>query len=172
MAARSERRASGTSYMTTKTWEHAKEIDVEVEAGKVVRYEVPDLHQYVALGTIPDPIAGLAAQIDGGAVVESKMTEEERKTYFELECWVIATHLRRPNLIEELGEQGALDYVKTKMHPDHRAVLWSKSVHNFAPEEVLRSLGELLPFLAEQQGSQLPSGGGKNGKTPERVGAD
>jgi hypothetical protein len=36
----------------------------------------------------------------------------------------------------------------------------------------LRSLGELLPFLAEQQGSQLPSGGGKNGKTPQPVSTD
>jgi hypothetical protein len=170
--ARTQRRAENTSYLTTATWEHAKEMDVEVEKGKMVRFEVPDLHQYVSLGTIPNPFAAIAAQIDQGAVAESKMTPDERKQYFELECWVIATHLRRPNLIEELGEEEALKYVKTKMHPDHRAVLWSKSVHHFAPEEVLRSLGELVPFLGGGQGDDVPSGGGKNGKTPQPVSTD
>lgn len=157
--ARTERK----SYLTTLSWEHAKEIDVDLEEGKTVRYEVPDLHQYIALGTIPNPLSVMAARIDEGAVTLDKLSAKEKREYFDLQCWVIAKHLRRPNLVEEMGEEKAVAWVQTKMHPDHRMALWVRSVHMFSPEEVLKSLGDLIPFRNGGQSDELPVGVGANG---------
>lgn len=134
-------------YATLDTWAHSTEIDLQLSNGQWVTYRIPDLSAYIALGHIPNPLAGMALQIETEGVVASKLDDDERRTYFDLQCWIIATHLRVPNLVAELGtEQAATAWVESEMHPDDRALLWSRSVHSFDAEEVLSSIMAGLPF--------------------------
>lgn len=165
MAKATSRKAA---YPTLSSWEHAKTITVDLDAFSV-DFEVPDLDSFIARGMIPNPLLPMAIQVAGSvkAPSEADMTPEDRKAYFDLRCFIIATHLRRPNLVEELGEQGAVAWVAEKMPPGHRDALWANSVHFLAPDEVMRSIRDLLSFRPGEASDLDASGSGEDGATAE-----
>jgi hypothetical protein len=155
VANRATRRQDGATYPSLDQWEHSKTLrgvrlpQVEGHPAFKVDFEIPDLTAFLVAGRIPNPLAAMAVRIETGGVKEQELSDEERKTYFDLQCYIIATHLRKPNLVEQLGEEDAVEWVKAKMHPDHRAALWQRAVHMISSddiEEAIKSLQEAIPF--------------------------
>lgn len=151
-------------YTSVAEWEHAKQIDVDLPSGVRVRYEIPDLPAYVARGNVPNPLADIAFRLDRGVIREDDLEPDDARAYFDLQCWIIGTHLREPNLVTECGgPDRAAEWVATRMHPDDRATLWARSVHIFDAEQALTSLMELVPFRGGESGARdvgaVPSGG-------------
>lgn len=146
-----EIRASA-KYPTTLEWAHQRIIKglvlpaVADQPELIVDYKIPDMWALGSDGELPNPLAALALQIEQGVLNTADFSEEENNTYYELACNVIARHLRKPDLVEEFGEEGAVAWVKTELHPDHRDALWARSLHVFQPadfEEALRSIKAL-----------------------------
>ena len=149
---RASRRASGAKYPTLDQWSHQRVIKglalpaVKGQPALMVDYEIPDMWALGSDGELPNPLAAMALKIEQGVMNTDDFSDEEHQTYYELACNVIARHLRKPDLVAELGELEAVEWVKTKLHPDHRDALWARSIHVFQPadfEEVLRSITAL-----------------------------
>lgn len=150
---RAVRRQSAAKYPSPDAWDHQRLLkgltlpEVAGQPSMMVDYEVPDMWALGSDGELPNPLASMALRLEQGVTNTDEFTDEENTTYYELACRVIATHLRKPNLVEICGSvEAAVESVKTKLHPDRRDALWAKSIHVFQPadfEEVLRSITAL-----------------------------
>jgi hypothetical protein len=128
-------------------WEHARLLkDLPLPSGQVVDFEVPDLWTYVLYGMIPNPLAAMAMQVESKQGLDPmELDADAQRRYADLVYWTIATHLRKPNLVEELGsEEAAIAFVRDKMLPDDRGLLWSKAVHLITPEDIARGVVDLV----------------------------
>lgn len=173
MANRATRRASGVDYPTSlDEWAHDGIITVQLPAvgdhkARLVDYELPNLWSYVALGRVPNPLASLAMRIRSEVIAPDSLSSEEKVSYYALQTHIIATHLKRPNLVEELGsEDAAVAWVAANLPEDHLWKLWMLSVHIFDPAEMaeqLRGLLDLESFRDRKSGEDVPSGSDADG---------
>jgi hypothetical protein len=184
---RAERRASGVDYPSSLTdWSHDKIVTITLDAigggpARVVDFELPDLVMFATRGMLPNPLLReMALKVDNG-LTPGKLTEEEQGTYFDLMAWIIATGLRRPDLVSELGgAHEAAEWVATQMPPAHRIAIWQRAVHIFSPEDLLRffeatggvedtpgsevsSVSDLATFPRHAGGGPVPDGDGAAG---------
>ena len=166
MPSRATRRASAQTYPALDSWGHAKVITVPL-GDLVVDYEVPDLDAYIARGLIPNPLLPMARRVvvGIGPKDEQQMDDTDFRAYFDLRCRIIASHLRRPDLVAELGsEEAAIAWVAEQMPPGHRDILWRCSVHMFDAEQALRSLMDTLPFRDRKADGEPAADGGTVGQ--------
>lgn len=148
-------------------WEHRTIIDVPLDDDLTVKVRLPDLGEWIAQGRIPNPLRQIAEQMEFGIVQPQNLEDDDREAYFALRAFIIATHLVDPNLVEELGEEEAVEWVRSgKMPPNHRDLIWMRMFH-VVPGEVFESLAGLVPFRDERSGLAAVSGGGDGGHSPE-----
>jgi hypothetical protein len=128
-------------------WEHARLLkDLPLPSGMVVDFEVPDLWTYALYGTIPNPLAAMAMQVESKQGLDPmELDADAQRQYADLVYWTIATHLRKPNLVAGLGsEEAAITFVRDKMLPDDRGALWAKAVHLITQEDIARGVVDLV----------------------------
>lgn len=140
-----------TDYPSLDAWAHKRVATVELDEETKADVRLPELGVWLAQGRIPNPLRSMAEQLEYSMVEPAKLNTEERKEYYDLQAFIIATHLVKPNLIEELGSQeAAAEWVLEEMPPVHKDKLWMQMLFHFNPEELMRSLSDLAPFREEQ----------------------
>jgi hypothetical protein len=163
MANRATRRASGAKYPASlDEWAHDRLIKgLELPAvgdakPRLVDFELPSLNVFAQLGDIPSPLAELAVRAEWD-VEFSPLTapNEERRTYYELMCWVIAWGLRKPDVLAELGTlEAAARWVSENIHDTAKVVIWARAQHMVSAEDVLAALTQ---STKEVKGSDVAS---------------
>lgn len=151
MPNRQQRRSSSAKYPTSlDAWEHDKLLKglrlpaVGNGPERMVDFEIPDLAASVMRGEVPNPLASMALRVDTDVIAPAELGDDEKRTYFALMNRIIATHLRKPNLVEMTGSVEAAEaWVAQKMPPLHRILLWQRCVHIFSKEDVLRMIEDL-----------------------------
>ncbi len=164
------------SYPTLDEWAHSGVITITLPAAGdqpsyTVDFKIPDLSAFIAAGKIPNPLLGLALRIEQEGVAEDALTAEEVKDYFELQCIIVARNLVRPNLVEEMGEPAAIEWVRSTMPPLHRRKIWEAAMH-LDISEAVKGLLELARFRDEPSSAELPDGGAANGESAVAGGGD
>lgn len=149
------------TYPSVKDWSHRRVVSVELDGDLVVDFRLPDLGVWIAQGKIPNPLRSMAETIEYGLVQPEALNDDDRQAYYDLQAFIIATHLVKPDLVQDLGgEQEAVEWVKEQMPPTHRDLIWLRAFH-IVPGDMIASLGDLLTFREE------PSGGGAAGDSPQ-----
>jgi hypothetical protein len=137
--------------VTLEAWAHKRVIDVVLDIDLTVKLRLPDIGAWLAQGKIPNPLAPMAARIEYDDIVDLKeMDAEERANFYELQCFILATHLVEPDVMaaHDGDVDKAIAWVLEEVDPLHRHVLWQRALHILPPDaqEVLRSLADLGKF--------------------------
>lgn len=139
-------------YPSVQSWAHRRIVEVDLDADLKVDFRLPDLGVWIAQGRIPNPLRNMAENIEYGIVNPEQLSDEDRQAYYDLQAFIVATHLVKPNLIEELGSQeAAMDWVRNEMPPTHRDLIWLRAFH-IVPADIAGSLTDLFPFRDEPAG--------------------
>lgn len=150
-------------YPTLNGWAHKRVVTIELDSDSKVDFKLPDLGVWIANGRIPNPLRPIAEKLEFGMVEVEKLSDEDRQAYYELQSFIVATHLVKPNLVEELGsEEAAKGWVLENMPPSHRDRIWLAAFH-VVPEEVMRSVLDLANFRDESAGDLSVVGSEANG---------
>lgn len=142
-------------YPVLSDWEHKRVVQVELDDDTVVDFRLPDLSVWLAHGKIPNPLRAMAERIEYSTTVsEASMTAEERRDYLDLQAFVIATHVTKPDILKHFdGDvERAKTWVLESMPPGHRTQLWMRAYH-FIPADVAASLEQMFPFRDEPAGN-------------------
>lgn len=151
------------TYPALDKWAHRRIVTVEIDADMKVDFRLPDLGVWIAQGRIPNPLRPIAEKIEFGIVEPEKLSDEERQTYYDLQAFIVATHLVKPNLVEELGsEEAAKEWVMEEMPPTHRDLIWLRAFH-LIPDEVMASIGDVTRFRDEPASGLSVVGSEANG---------
>lgn len=136
---------------TVDGWSHRRNVTVDLDDDLKVEFRLPDLGVWIAQGKIPNPLRAMAEQIEFSVVQPHTMEDEDRKKYFDLQSFIIATHLVKPNLMDtfEGDIDKATEWVREEMPPTHRDLIWLRAFH-IIPEEQMASLSSLLSFREGQ----------------------
>jgi hypothetical protein len=165
----SSRRSNGPPptrrYPSVSEWEHARVVPVDL-GEFTVDLELPDLFVFALTDKgFPNPLRSVA-ELTKALQAESE-EEEDLRNLLELQTYVIARQLRKPNLLEELGSiEAAQQWVIDKMVPEHRKKLWEYCVYHRPAAEVMeeaRSVAALLPFPDERADVAPVDGGEPDG---------
>lgn len=142
-------------------WTHRRNVWVDLDEDLKVEFRLPDLGVWIAQGKVPNPLRAMAEQIEYSVVQPTSMDDEDRKTYYDLQAFVIATHLLQPNLMEMFEDDPedvkprrtkldkAMEWVMDEMPPTHRDLIWLRAFH-IIPDDVMASITDLLPFREGQ----------------------
>lgn len=193
MANGTTRRAAAAQYPRgLADWAHDKlvrglELDpVGDGPRRMVDLEIPDLAHMAIHGNMPNPLAAIALRVEEG-VTPAKLTDDEKGAYFDLMCHVIATQLRKPDLVSDLGGlDAAVKWVAEQMPPTHRIAIWQRCVHLFGPDDILamiqlaedaaedqvsgrdvKSISDLATFRDEPTSAEVPASGRAEGAAAE-----
>lgn len=132
-------------------WAHRRNVTVDLDDDLQVEFRLPDLGVWISQGKVPNPLRAMAEKIEYSVVQPTAMEDDERKTYYDLQAFIIATHLVKPNLVEQF--EGDLDrateWVREEMPPTHRDLIWLRAFH-IIPEAMMASINDLLPFREGQ----------------------
>lgn len=150
-------------------WGHKRVVTIDLDEETKVDLRLPDLGVWITQGRIPNPLVAIAEQIEYRSLDITKVSKDERKKFYDLQAFVIATHLVQPNILAEFDEDkgAAAEWVKNEMPPEHRMRIWARCFHILSGEdmeEALRSLSELEPFR-EGSPSAHGSGAGEGDQT-------
>lgn len=185
MPNRAQRRSSTAKYPTSlDQWAHDRLIrGLELPAvgdgpDRLVDYELPNLNTFAKLGDVPQPLAAMAVKAEWDPEFNPMASgDEERKTYYDLMCWVIAWGLRKPNVLEEMGGNlaNAAAWVDANIHDTQKVAIWQRAQHMIDPNDVLAALEAIQQ---EVKGSDLSSvadlerfrGGGQRPDVPANSG--
>lgn len=150
MTNRAARRSVGAKYPAdADIWNHDLLVKGMVLPAvgdgplRQVDIEVPNLATMAMRGHLPDPLVPIALKVADGYTLR-KLTDEDKRPYYDLMCWVIATHLRRPNLVEQADgdAEAAAAMVAEKIPDEHKWAIWLRCVHVFDPDDLLLQLQE------------------------------
>lgn len=154
---------------TLDAWAHHRQVPLPLPsgAGEVV-VDTLDLTQAIAQDTLPNPLAGIAIQVESGKLDRAEMSKEDLQSFFELQCHVVAHAVieMRP---KDGGEPitGPLDvaWVADSMPVDDRQKIWNVATHVVTYDELLSMLS-LGPFREGEERSEAPGDGGADRQDP------
>ncbi len=155
------------AYPTVDEWAHKRVVPVVLDEDTVVDFKLPDLGVWIAAGKIPNPLRAMAEKVDTQVVDIAELSDEERIEFYELQAFVVATHLVQPDLLEafaddEEPEEAAMAWVLAEMPPEHRHVIFARAFH-VDVGGLLKSLEDLLPFRDGK--ATTDAGGDREGVT-------
>lgn len=144
------------SYPTREQWSHRRVVPVPLEDDLVVDLRLPDLGVWLMRGKIPNPLKPIAEKIEYEGIdlgEMDKVSAQEREDFLQLQAFVIAHCLVNPNLVEELGEEAAIEWVLDDdgMPPEHRARLWLACFH--VTDQLVQTLVDISSFRGERPGA-------------------
>lgn len=139
-------------------WSHRRNVTVDLDDDLQVEFRLPDLGVWIAQGKVPNPLRSMAEKIEYSVVQPNLMEDDDRKTYYDLQSFIIATHLVKPNLMETFDQDldKAMEWVREEMPPTHRDLIWLRAFH-IIPEDMMASISDLLPF---REGESVGSAAG------------
>lgn len=132
-------------------WSHRRNVTVDLDEDLKVEFRLPDLGVWIAQGKVPNPLRAMAERIEYSVVQPNAMDDEERKAYYDLQSFIIATHLVKPNLMEtfEGDIDKATEWVREEMPPTHRDLIWLRAFH-IIPDDMMTSITDLFSFREGQ----------------------
>lgn len=154
------------AYPNLSDWGHRRIIPVELDDDLKVDFRLPDIGTWLVKGRIPNPLRAIAERHEYEGIdlsTPDSTTPEEKLQYTELQAFIIATHLVKPNLVEEMAkdpdpedertpEERATDWVMEEMPPEHKAKLWLTAFH--ISDALLSGLQQLASFRDGPTSSQ------------------
>lgn len=147
------------SYPSPDKWAHRRVITVDLDEDLQVDFRLPDLGVWIAQGKIPNPLRSMAETLEFGMVQVEALESEDRIAFYDLQAFIVATHLVKPDLVASMGgEEEAVEWVKNEMPPAHRDMLWMRAFH-IVSGDMLSSITDLLRFREEPAGAGAATGG-------------
>lgn len=159
MPNRAERRASPAKYPTSlEAWDHDRVLkgvlipSATSGPGFLVDYEMPNLQAIAKMGDLPNPLAEMAIRADWDTEFSPlRASNEERETYFDLMCHVIAWGLRKPNAVEKAGSLEAAAAWVSRWTVEQQMALWMRSQHMVSADDIIAAADS----MKEAKGSDL-----------------
>jgi hypothetical protein len=161
-------KASEKNYLTLDTWAHDAIVEVDLGSG-FDEIEMPQFEDYlIDGGVIPEPLVGIAQRYEDEGPALVTTSPEEKAAYRDLKLWMIATHLRKPNLVKDLGsEEAAIAWVREHVTSNQRSTLFLRCAFHITDAQLATNLAALAPFLASRAGDAVAGNGAANGQGPE-----
>lgn len=164
MPNRSARRQSPARYPTSlEVWNHDALVrGLELPAvgdgpARQVDLQIPNLATLALQGRMPNRLVPIALKVADGLTLTKLEEGAEQADYHALMCWVIATHLRKPDLMAEYADEEAASQAVADLLPDdHKWAIWQRCVHVFEPTDILEAMSK-AGLLKEVQGSEVRS---------------
>lgn len=151
----------GRSVPSLEGWSHRRNVTVDLDEDMKVEFRLPDLGVWISQGKVPNPLRAMAEKIEYSVVNPQALEDDDRKAYYDLQSFVIATHLVEPNLLGQFEDDPedakprktkldkAMEWVREEMPPTHRDLIWLRAFH-LIPNDVMASITDLLPFREGQ----------------------